>query len=130
MLVIILAISVVLLTSFVMFLWNKHFGSQPFIKVAIGAIALGFGITGFDELDRGGHQTLRRILRNCAISWLAAALVLLSVARLRGIATLDLAIDWSMYLFWLLFASSFPVAFYMSRKKPKTDFRPTPHNAS
>jgi hypothetical protein len=87
------------------------------------------GIIGFNELDRGGHRRFRRILRISLITWLAILGILVVLITHYKATAYDFAVDYSICLFWLLFAALFPLALYLNRNRKDTTSQATMPNA-
>jgi polyferredoxin len=116
----------------------RHSGSQGLIRNAVTAVALVLGSIGFDRLKRGGHQRARRILRNSIIVTLLAsatslilliALILFDGPSLYKMIVLGWVSEYSLYLLWLIWAASYPLALYLNRKQNKPTPQPTIANA-
>jgi len=116
-----------------------HFSSQVFAMDALGSVAVGLGLVGLDELDRGGHRWVRRIFRNFFIFLFAIFLILLGIALLCkaiGIslipitAVLDRDFEYSFYPFIALIAAPFPLALYLNWNQTKSTSQPTSANVS
>ena len=95
------------------------------------AIAIGLLVVGFQELDRGGHRKVRRILRNCLIVWgVVFVIMMVSGVLLRAWALLDSAMDYFGYSSFVLVVLPLALALYLNRKQPKSTLQPTIDNAS
>lgn len=122
---------------FLVGLAGAHFRSRILVELALGAIAVSFGIVGFHELDRGGHESARRISTKCITIWFAITLILIGIfmisiiskPTISKITSLGLFFECSLYPFLALIAMPFPLALYLNRKRDKSDKQPTIANA-
>ena len=133
MVVIVIAIATALFGLMLLFNWNSYtasFNSQSLFKDAFEAISLAFGFIGFDALDKGGYRKLRFLLRNILIIWLAVGSILAGLVIHYKITLLNRPLGISLYLYWILFASSFPLALYLNRKPNKTPSQSMSEDAS
>jgi len=120
MLVDFLGLAAGIFVIFTFFDWlrmKSNFNSHAFIEDALFSITAALGWVGSEELDRGGHRNIRRILRKCLIIWLVIWIILIIPSIFFKI---DFVFYYSMYLFWLLLVAPFPVALYLNHKQKKS----------
>jgi hypothetical protein len=114
--------------------WKRRgpfFTSHNLIQSALTAIATGLIIVGLNELRRGGHQKIRRMLWRTFFAWIAIIIVfVVSAIALHQWALLDSALDYIFYLSFALCAVPLALALYLNRKQLKSTLQPTTHNAS
>jgi hypothetical protein len=125
-----LGMAVGIFVILIFFDWLKlkfHFNSHTFIEDALWATAGAFGWVGFEELDRGGHTSARKLFRKCLLVWLVISFILILPSVYFKI---DYVFRYSLYLFGVLFAAPFPVALYLNRNQNKSRSQPTTDNAS
>ena len=94
------------------------------------ALALGFGVIGFQELRRGGHRKTQRLLLICMLIEFTASLVVLGIAKGYRIPALDFTRTHLRYLAGMTFAASLPAALYLNRRQNKSTLQPTADHAS
>jgi hypothetical protein len=114
------------------FAWSDRNGpdSRGPIRNAVELAALTSGIIGFDQFRRGEQKKALRTWRNCLFAWFSASLISLGVTRLYKMTIPDWALHYWVYLAWVLFAASLPVALYLNRNQSKSALQPTTDNAS
>jgi hypothetical protein len=105
----------------------SHFNSEFFINDALSATALAFGIVGFGELRRGGHQRIGWIGRIFTFIWMVVTVGMIAPPKTTAF---DYVADGSICLAFLPFAAIFPIALYLNRNHKNSGSRPTTDNAS
>jgi hypothetical protein len=124
-----LSYAAMLFATFLLIEWTRrtsHTASNDIVENSLASIAIALGIAGYQDLDRHGHQKIRRILRNCFIAWFGIYVILSAIILLSKTTMFDLAIVFSLYPLLLLIVAPFPLALYMNRNLPKA----TPQAAS
>jgi len=108
----------------------SSFSSQNHTLDASESIAFSFFFVGNEELRRGGHRRVLRVLGGCLIIWFAINLILFGIAALCNTTMLDLVTRYTLYPLWLTFAAPFPFALYLNRNKNKSTPQQTSANES
>jgi hypothetical protein len=119
--------------TFLLIEWTRrtsHAPSNDFIENALASIAIALGIAGYQDLDRHGHQKVRRILRNCFIAWFGIDVILAAIILLTKTTALGLIVVFSLYPLLLLIVAPFPLALYLNRNLPKAAAEPASPKAS
>ena len=128
-----LSYAAMIFATFLLIEWTRrtsHTASNDFIENALASIAIALGIAGYQDLDRHGHQKIRRILRNCFIAWFGIYAILAAIILLTKTAAFDLVIVFSLYPLLLLIVAPFPLALYLNRNLPKATSEPASTKAS
>jgi hypothetical protein len=111
----------------------QYFGTHPFIINLILVIGMSLAMLGFDELKRGGHRKVRRILLVC-LTLLLISLFILSYASIRlhwkMITGKDFADIYWFIPIYVLAVASFPIALYLNRRQNKSTSQAAIDNAS